>query len=157
MARPVCIPKISAPRHSGRVLGAKGTAHMPPIHFLVFMLVSLVLFAAILAWSLRNRSARPGAGSVIWVAMVVVVAGMVFARFGARAGLPWPVYYGVPALTTLLLPPIVFRMARAEVLRYELLAFASSPLIHASFSFLLGWHEYMPFWHIPSMAQAFGP
>lgn len=129
---------------------------MPLLRFFVFMAVSFVIFTAILAGCLRKRSTRPNSGTVIWVSLIVVVAGMVFARFGARTGLPWPVYYGVPALTTLLLPPIAFRMARAELLRYELLAFASSPFIHASFSFLLGWHEYMPFWHIPSMAEVFG-
>jgi hypothetical protein len=129
---------------------------MPPFRFLVFILVSLVVFAAILHWSLRNRTTRPSSITVIWVAVVVVVAGMVFARFGARAGLTWPIYYGVPALTTLLLPPIVFRMSRNEIVRYEVLAFASSPLIHASFSFLLGWHEYIPFWHIPYIADVFG-
>jgi hypothetical protein len=39
------------------------------------------------------------------VAFVVVVVGMVFAKFGATAGLPWPLYYGLPAAVTLFLPP----------------------------------------------------
>ena len=73
------------------------------------------------------------------------------AKFGATAGLPWPVYYGVPAAATLALPPLAFRMQRSEFAWYVLLAFASSPAIHAVFSFFVGWHEYMPFWPIPSL------
>ena len=50
---------------------------------------------------------------------------------------------------TLALPPLAFRMQRSEFAWYVLLAFSSSPAIHAAFSFFAGWHEYMPFWHIP--------
>ena len=124
---------------------------MPPIRFLVFIGISLVVFAAILRWTLRGRAAPPAAGITAGLAFVVVVVGMVFAKFGANAGLPWPVYYGVPAATTLALPPLVLRMRSSEFAVYVVLAFASSPLIHAVFSFFVGWHEYMPFWRIPSL------
>jgi hypothetical protein len=84
------------------------------------------------------------------VAFVVVVVGMVFAKFGATAGLPWPLYYGLPAAVTLFLPPMVFRMSLGQFAWYVSLAFASSPTIHFLFSFFAGWHEYMPFWRIPA-------
>ena len=55
----------------------------------------------------------------------------------------------VPALVTVLLPPIVFRLTGRRVLAYLLLAALSAPLIHVLFSLILGWGEYMPFWPIP--------
>lgn len=68
---------------------------------------------------------------------VVVVAGMLFARFAAILGATPLIYYRAPALTTLLLPPVAFRMRRREAVEYLLLAF--------------GWHEYLPFWFAPSL------
>ncbi len=124
---------------------------MPPAHFLVFIAVSLAVFIGILRWVLRARPVAPSAGLITVVAFVVVVVGMCFAKFGVNAGLPWPVYYGVPAATTLLLPPLALRMNRREVLWYVALAFASSPAIHVFFSFFVGWPEYLPFWHVPSL------
>jgi hypothetical protein len=123
------------------------------MRFLVFIAVSLVVFIGILRWTLRSRPVAPAAGAIGGIAFVVVVGGMCFAKFGATAGLPRPVYYGVPAATTLALPPLAFRMQRSEFAWYLLLAFASSPAIHAVFSFFVGWHEYMPFWRIPSLGE----
>ncbi len=119
------------------------------IRFTVFIMVSLILFMGILRWSLRTRSVKPAARLVGSVALFVVVFGMCFAKFGATSGFPWPIYYGLPAAATLLLPPLVFRMRLSEFVWYLLLAFASSPAIHVVFSFFIGWHEYIPFWYIP--------
>jgi hypothetical protein len=124
---------------------------MPPTHFLVFIAVSLAVFIGMLRWVLRARPLAPSATMVAVVALVVVVIGMCFAKFGANAGLAWPIYYGVPAATTLLLPPIAFRMNFREASWYETLALASSPAIHVFFSVFVGWPEYLPFWHVPSL------
>lgn len=124
---------------------------MPPLHFVVFIAISLTVFFGILRWVLRARSAQPSTALVGGIAFVVVVVGMLFAKFGANVGLPWPVYYGVPALITLGLPPLAFRMRRAEALWYLALAYVSSPAIHVFFSLFVGWPEYLPFWHIPSV------
>jgi hypothetical protein len=121
--------------------------------FLVFIAVSLAAFAAILAWVLRDRPVRPKLATIVWVSAIVVVAGMFFARYAARAGISPVIYYGVPALVTLLLPPVIFSMRRRETAEYLILAFASSPLIHIVFSLLFGWHEYLPFWYLPSLAD----
>lgn len=126
---------------------------MPPFHFIIFIIVSFLVFIGILRWVLRNRSISLAKLLVAVVAFVVVVAGMCFAKSGATVGFPWPVYYGIPALVTLLLPPIAFRMHRGEYLQYVLLAFLASPAIHFVFSFFVGWHEYLPFWHIPCLWQ----
>lgn len=125
--------------------------NLPPIRFFVFIAVSLLVFIVILRWTLRARTVAPAASLTGGVAFIIVVGGMCFAKFAATAGLPWPLYYGVPAAVTLALPPLAFRMQRSEFAWYVLSAFASSPLIHVAFSFFAGWHEYMPFWHIPSL------
>ena len=79
---------------------------------------------------------------------------MCFAKYGANVGLGWPIYYGVPAATTLLLPPLALRMNLREASWYVALAFASSPAIHVFFSVFVGWPEYLPFWHVPSLWSA---
>ena len=93
--------------------------------FPVFVLVSLVVFIAILRFVTRHRPRRPHASAVVAVAAVVVVGGMVFARFGNNAGLPWWIYYPVPALATLVVPPVAFKLSGKELLQYLVLAFLS--------------------------------
>ena len=119
--------------------------------FWVFVIVSLVAFVAILRFVTRHRVSRPALAAVLSVAGVVVVGGMVFAKFGNNAGLPWWIYYTVPALATLAVPPATFAFSEKELAQYLVLAFLSSPAIHVVFSFLLGWHEYMPFIPVPSL------
>ena len=124
---------------------------MPPLRFFVFIAASLLIFIGILRWTLRARPVMPAACLTGGIAFLVVVGGMCFAKFAATSGLPWPLYYGVPAVVTLVLPPLALRMQRSEFAWYVLLAFASSPAIHAVFSFFVGWYEYLPVWHIPSL------
>lgn len=124
---------------------------MPPLHFLVFIAVTMAVFLGILGWVLRARTVQPSWGLTVGVSFTVVVVGMCFAKFGANAGLAWPVYYSLPAATTMALPPLALRMRRSEVLWYLALAFVSSPAIHAFFSLFVGWHEYLPFWPIPAL------
>jgi hypothetical protein len=124
--------------------------------FSIFVLVSLVAFVAILYFVTRQRTQRPGTIAVAVVATLVVVGGMVFAKFGNNAGLAWWIYYTVPALATLLLPPLLFRFSGKELAQYLVLAFLSSPVIHVVFSFLFDWHEYMPFIPVPSLKSLLG-
>jgi len=119
------------------------------LRFWVFVLVSLVAFVAILRFVTRHRAQPLRIAAVVGVAAIVVVGGMVFAKYGNNAGLPWWIYYTVPALATLLLPPVAFKFSRRELAWYLVLAFLSSPAIHVAFSFVLGWHEYMPFLPVP--------
>lgn len=121
--------------------------------FSVFVLVSLVAFIAILRFVTRRRASRPRTATVLVIAGIVVVGGMLFAKFGNNAGLPWWIYYTVPALATLALPPTAFAFSGKELAQYLVLAFLSSPAIHVVFSFLLGWHEYMPFIPVPSLRE----
>lgn len=124
--------------------------------FPVLIAVSLIVFLMILRFIVRNRSHRPSLGSVLVVSAVVVVGGMLFAKATQNAGWPWWIYYTVPALVTLFLPPVTFRFSGQEVWRYLLLAFLSAPAIHVVFSFFLGWHDYMPFIPVPSLQELLG-
>jgi hypothetical protein len=124
----------------------------PAWRFRIFVVVSLIAFGLILRFVTRKRATRPAALVSIAVAAIVVVGGMYFAVFGNGAGWPWWIYYTVPALATLLLPPVALRMSAREVAAYVTLAFLSSPAIHVMFSLFLDWHEYMPFIQVPSLA-----
>jgi len=121
--------------------------------FWIFVAVSLVVFVGLLRFVTRHRTSRPRTGVLAVVAAVVVVGGMVFAKYGNNLGLPWWIYYTVPALATLLVPPVIFRLRGRELAQYLFLAFLSSPAIHVVFSLFLGWHEYMPFIPVPSLKQ----
>jgi uncharacterized membrane protein len=126
------------------------------LHFPVFVLASLVVFIAILLFVTRKRAERPSIGTVLGTAAIVVIGGMVFAKLGHNAGWPWWIFYTAPALATLVVPPAVLRFSPGELWRYLVLATLSSPVIHVLFSFFLGWHEYMPFIHVPSLQEILG-
>lgn len=119
--------------------------------FYIFILASFLAFFLILRFVTRQRSQKPFALVALGVAAIVVVGGMLFAKFAQNAGWPWWIYYTVPAFVTLALPPIAFRFSARELWQYLGLAFLSSPAVHVIFSFFLGWHEYMPFIPVPSL------
>ena len=121
------------------------------LRFAVFIIVALLVFVGILRIVLRSRETFPSWVWLFTTASIVVAGGMLFAKIGQNSGLPWWIYYTVPMLVTVLVPPKVFRMSQGETLTYLGLAFLSSPLIHAVFSFFLGWKEYMPFISIPAI------
>jgi hypothetical protein len=121
--------------------------------FPIMIAVSLVEFAAVLRLTLGRERFRDRRVAVVVVSVVVVVLGMVLGKYGNQFGLPWWIYYPVPALLTIILPPVVFRTSPRRTLLYVGAALLSAPLIHAAFAFLLGWNEYMPFIPIPSLAS----
>jgi hypothetical protein len=75
------------------------------------------------------------------------------ANYMPSGGLPWWIYYPLPALVTIFLPSLVFPDELKRTILYLVLAAISAPLIHVLFSFLLGWDEYMPFLPIPSLTS----
>jgi hypothetical protein len=125
----------------------------PALHFAVFVLASLAAFLLVLKLIFAKRSLQPRLLSLLWVSALVVVGGMVFAKVAANSGLPTLVYYGIPAITTLLLPPIVFGMRRGEIVAYLCAASLLPAVIHVGFSLFLGWKEYLPFWAVPSLRE----
>jgi CDP-diglyceride synthetase len=124
--------------------------------FIIFMAAAFLIFVAVLRFTIRARIEKPTIGTLVALGVVVVIMGMLFARYSHVTfhHLPWEVYYGLPALVTLLLPPIWLRMSRREVLQYLPLALLMAPAIHVIFSFFVGWHDYMPFpFPIRSLAE----
>ncbi len=123
-------------------------------HFPVMIVASLGLYITLLRLVLGRVVFRRRLPAVLVVSSVVVVGGMLFGKYGATTfGLPWWIYYPVPALLTILLPPIVFRMSAGRTILYLVLSATSAPLIHVLFAFFLGWDEYMPFLHVRSLAS----
>jgi hypothetical protein len=113
------------------------------------ILASFLLFILIIRIVLGNDSFKQKIRTVVILSLVVVVLGMAFGKYGAQAGLKWWVYYPIPMLVTVLVPPLVLKMNSRKILVYLVLSMLSAPVIHAFFSFFLGWDEYMPFWDIP--------
>jgi len=116
--------------------------------FLVNVFVALIVFIGLLIFTVRGRSQRP-VFRILILALIVVVCGMSFARITYGIGVPWWLFYGLPALITFVLPPLVLRMSRHELLLYVPLAILMSPAIHFFFSFFFGWHDYMPLFYVP--------
>jgi hypothetical protein len=121
--------------------------------FTVFTIAASAVFLAVLTAVTRRRAKKPNAALLVALTVIVVVCGMVFARYGhILFQLPWWIYYGLPASLTFLLPPVVLKMKRAEVVQYVPMAVLMAPAIHIFFSIFVGWHDYMPFpVYIPSL------
>jgi hypothetical protein len=121
--------------------------------FTVFTIAASILFLAVLTVTTRGRAKKPSSTILVMLTAIVVVCGMIFARYGhILFQLPWWIYYGLPASLTFLLPPVVLKMKRAEVIRYVPMAVLMAPAIHVFFSLFVGWHDYMPFpVYIPSL------
>lgn len=118
-------------------------------HFYVMIIASLFLFIFIIRFIIGKASFIEKRKLVFLLSFFIVVIGMLFGKFGANWGLPWWIYYTIPMLTTVLLPPILLKLNTRSTIYYLFLSFLSAPFIHAFFSFFLGWNEYMPFWEIP--------
>lgn len=118
-------------------------------HFPLMILGSLMLFYFIILIVVGKENFSNQIKSIFLLSLLVVVIGMLFGKYGAQMGLKWWIYYPVPMLMTVLLPPIILKMKSRKTILYLILSFLSAPVIHVLFSFFLGWTEYMPFWEIP--------
>ena len=118
-------------------------------HFPIMILASLLIFFVIIRLVLSKNDCKIKRNQIYELALVVVVLGMLFGKYGATYGLPWWLYYPIPMLITVILPPVVLKLNTQKTIIYLVLSFLSAPFIHVTFSFLLGWTEYMPFWEIP--------
>lgn len=121
--------------------------------FPIMIAASLVEFTLLLRVILGRALFSQRRVAVAVVVLVVVVVGMLIGKYGLLFGLPWWIYYPVPALATVLVPPLVFAMSARRTICYLVLAALSAPLIHVLFAFFLGWNEYMPFIPIPSLGS----
>ena len=122
-------------------------------HFPLMILASLLLFYLIIRLVVGKMNFKEKIRTIFVLSLFVVVVGMLFGKYGAQMGLKWWIYYPVPMLMTVLLPPIVLKMNAKRTILYLFLSFLSAPVIHVLFSFFLGWTEYMPFWEIPFVGE----
>ena len=122
-------------------------------HFPIMILASLLLFFIVVRIVLGKKEFKEKKKNIILLSLLVVVLGMIFGKYGAQIGLQWWLYYPIPMLVNVLLPPLILKMNRRKTLIYLFLSFVSAPIIHIFFSFSLGWTEYMPFWNIPSLRK----
>lgn len=122
-------------------------------HFPFMILASFVLFYLVIRIVVGKKEFNEKIKSIFILSLLVVVIGMLFGKYGAQMGLKWWIYYPVPMLMNVLLPPIILKMNLRKTTLYLLLSFLSAPIIHVLFSFFLGWSEYMPFWDIPFIGE----
>jgi hypothetical protein len=121
-----------------------------PTRIPFYVVASTLLLAAVIVFAGRVRSGGgPGWRSALGIALIISVIGILVAKYGANVGLPWWIYYTVPMLATVLIPPLTFRFSLWRAALYVALAFATAPLIHAAFFYTLGWPDYMPFLRLP--------
>ena len=118
-------------------------------HFPIMIVASLLTFFLIIRIILSKQDFKIKRSQILLLALVVVVFGMLFGKYGATYGLPWWLYYPIPMLLTVIMPPIFLKLNTQKTIIYLILSFLSAPFIHFIFSFFLGWTEYMPFWKIP--------
>jgi hypothetical protein len=123
----------------------------PELRFPIYIAFAYVIFYLMLAFVLRKRKQENLTKKILLLGLIVVVVGMLFGKYGLQLGLPWWIYYTIPMLVTVFLPPVYFKMNKTEVPLYLVLSFLSAPLIHLLFSFFVGWKDYMPFIEIPSL------
>ena len=117
-------------------------------HFFVMIFVSFILFFVVIGIVIGKRKFFEQKYTILLLSIIVVVIGMLFGKFGAKWGLKWWLYYPIPMLMNVILPPFVLKMNIKKTILYLFLSFLSAPLIHLFFSLFLGWTEYMPFWKI---------
>lgn len=117
-------------------------------HFIIMIIASFILFYIVIGIVLGKQKFIERKYSIILLSMIVVIIGMLFGKYGAIWGLKWWIYYPVPMLMNVLLPPIVLKMNIKKTILYLFLSFLSAPFIHIFFSLIFGWTEYMPFWKI---------
>lgn len=124
-------------------------------HFPVMIFVSFFIFLLVIRIVLGQDEIKQKIKTILILSLFVVVLGMMFGRYGAQMGMKWWIYYPVPMLMNVFLPPFILKMNFQKTLLYLLLSFLSAPIIHIFFSFFLGWAEYMPFWDIPNVKDLF--
>ncbi len=85
------------------------------------------------------------------IGMVTVYGSFLIAHYGNFLKLPAFLYYLLPLVLTIFLPPLSLKMKSDQTLKYLAFSILAVPLIHFFFSFFLGWGEFLPFLRIPSL------
>ena len=117
-------------------------------HFPIMIFFSFIIFLVVIRIVIGKKDYKEKQKLIIFLAIVVVVVGMLFGKYGANWGLEWWIYYPVPLLMNVILPPVLLKMNIKRTIIYLVLSLISAPVIHILFSMVLGWNEYMPFWKL---------
>lgn len=125
-------------------------------HFPVMIIASFLLFYLVIWVVIGSSAFGQKFRTIIFLSLICVVFGMLFGKYGAQWGLKWWIYYPVPMLINVLLPPLLLKMNTKKTVLYLVFSFLSAPFIHLFFSFLFNWTEYMPFWKIPYYKTVLG-
>lgn len=123
------------------------------LHFPIMIFASFLLFYLVIWIVLGSKVFRKKFRLTFMLSILVVIIGMLFGKYGANWELPWWIYYPIPMLMNVFLPPIILKMDTKKTIFYLILSFLSAPLIHLFFSIFFGWTEYMPFWKIPNITN----
>jgi hypothetical protein len=92
---------------------------MPMIVFKMLVFIAASTLALMLAIRIAARAGGgkpPDVRSVFAVALLISACGIPFGKYGQNFGLPWEIYYTVPALATVFVPPLLFRFSAAGFL-----------------------------------------
>ena len=84
-------------------------------HFPVMIAASFVLFFLVIRLVVEKEAFVMQFKKIVVLSLVVVIGGMLFGKYGATMGLPWWIYYPVPMLANVLLPPLVLKMNVADI------------------------------------------
>jgi len=117
-------------------------------HFPIMIFGSFIFFFIVILIVLGRQEFLEKKLSIILLSIIVIIFGMLFGKFGAHWGMKWWIYYPIPMLMNVFLPPLVLKMNTKKTISYLSLSFLSAPLIHIFFSYFFGWTEYMPFWKV---------
>ena len=69
--------------------------------FPIMMAVSVIVLFLIILLVTRAKTPLPSSTAIMLISILVSVGGMIIAKYGANFGLPWTVYYSVPAILTI--------------------------------------------------------
>ena len=117
-------------------------------HFPIMIIASFIVFFLVIRIAVGRQTFLKKKYLILLLAIIIVISGMLFGKHGSNWGLKWWIYYPIPMLLNVFLPPIVLKMNFKRTSLYLILSFLSAPLIHVFFSLCFGWDEYMPFWKI---------
>ena len=85
------------------------------------------------------------------IGMITVYGSFLITRYGNFLKLPAFLYYVLPLILTVFLPPLSLKMKSDQTLKYFAFSIIAVPVIHMFFSFFFGWGEFLPFLKIPSL------
>ncbi|MBA7645570.1 hypothetical protein ES703_53328 [subsurface metagenome] len=103
----------------------------------------------VVAFRKTNRWSKSGIVAV-WafgISVVTVVMGIVLLKIGLP---PW-IYFPLPVIVSLVAPWLIFRPSWKAYIVFLCVSMIMSPLTHFLWSFFLDYHNYLPFWEIPSL------